>query len=108
MARVVEPADRAALEARTRRGFAARFGRDAAVCVSAPGRVNLIGEHTDYNDGLVLPLAIARRTAVAAARRDDRRVRVASALGDGASRGASGNEFENASENASEGASRNQ
>lgn len=83
MARVVGAADRAALEARTRRGFSAQFGREAGVCVSAPGRANLIGEHTDYNDGLVLPFAIARRTAVAAARRGDRRVRVAGALAEG-------------------------
>src|SRR5438034_6307815 len=45
---------------------------------SAPGRINLIGEHTDYNDGFVLPMAIDRRTYVAAAARDDRRVRVCS------------------------------
>ena len=83
MARVVEPADPEALEARTRRGFAARFGRDAEICASAPGRANLLGEHTDYNDGFVLPFAIARRTAIAAARRTDRRVRVASAMADG-------------------------
>jgi len=83
VARIVEAADPAALEARTRRGFAARFGRQASVCASAPGRANLIGEHTDYNDGLVLPFAIARRTAVAAARRSDRRVRVAGATADG-------------------------
>jgi galactokinase len=42
----------------------------------APGRVNLIGEHTDYNDGFVLPCAISRLTMVAARRRDDRQVRI--------------------------------
>ncbi len=44
----------------------------------APGRVNLIGEHTDYNDGFVLPMAIERATIVAAAARDDRKIRVRS------------------------------
>lgn len=46
---------------------------------SAPGRVNLIGEHTDYNEGLVLPFAIDRRTVAALRVRDDRMLRVASA-----------------------------
>ena len=45
---------------------------------SAPGRVNLIGEHTDYNEGFVLPIAIERRTFVAGARRPDARVIVRS------------------------------
>ncbi|PMJ92598.1 galactokinase [Vibrio sp. 10N.261.55.A7] len=46
--------------------------------VQAPGRVNLIGEHTDYNDGFVLPCAINYQTVVAAAKRDDNIVRVIS------------------------------
>nr|WP_206686749.1 MULTISPECIES: galactokinase [Microbacterium] len=45
---------------------------------SAPGRANLIGEHTDYNDGFVFPFAIAHRTHVALGRRDDGRIRVVS------------------------------
>lgn len=53
--------------------FRARFGSGGRV-FSAPGRVNLIGEHTDYNDGFVMPFAIDRRTYVAAARRADRRL----------------------------------
>lgn len=44
----------------------------------APGRINLIGEHTDYNDGFVLPMAIDRETVVAAAVRDDRLIRARS------------------------------
>lgn len=60
-------------------GFAERYGRAPLGEWSAPGRVNLIGEHTDYNDGFVLPFAIDRRTAVALGARDDRLVRVASA-----------------------------
>jgi galactokinase len=58
--------------------FARRFGRDPAVTADAPGRVNVIGEHTDYNGGYVLPSAIPQRTCVALTRRDDDRVRVAS------------------------------
>jgi galactokinase len=48
------------------------------VLFRAPGRVNLIGEHTDYNDGFVMPAAIDRHTWVAAAPRDDRRVAIRS------------------------------
>ena len=44
--------------------FAKVFGEPATTRASAPGRVNLIGEHTDYNDGLVLPTAIPQRTSV--------------------------------------------
>ena len=50
--------------------FATAFGTSPAVVASAPGRVNLIGEHTDYNGGEVLPIAIAHRTWVAARRAD--------------------------------------
>jgi len=58
--------------------FRAHFGREPELAVRAPGRVNLIGEHTDYCEGLVLPCAIDRATWVAAARRDDGRVRAVS------------------------------
>ena len=47
--------------------FERRFGRPAQWITSAPGRVNIIGEHTDYNDGFVLPMAIDRSTVVAGA-----------------------------------------
>jgi galactokinase len=50
------------------------FGASPQVVASAPGRVNLIGEHTDYNDGFVLPAAIDRATAVAVGARDDDRL----------------------------------
>ena len=67
--------------ARVREGFSKMFGRDPRV-FAAPGRVNLIGEHTDYNDGFVLPVAIDRQTYVAAATRDDRTFRVHSTSSD--------------------------
>lgn len=47
--------------------FAHRYGRTPKWTVAAPGRVNIIGEHTDYNDGFVLPMAIERWTVIAAA-----------------------------------------
>jgi galactokinase len=59
--------------------FARHFGRRPAVMASAPGRVNLIGEHTDYNQGLVLPAAIPQRVAVALAPREDDQARAVSA-----------------------------
>ena len=54
--------------------FTDRFGIVPEVMVRAPGRVNLIGEHTDYNDGFVLPMAINRAVYIAARRRPDRQV----------------------------------
>ncbi|MGZ4639056.1 MAG: galactokinase, partial [Actinomycetes bacterium] len=51
--------------------FNATYDDAPAGVWSAPGRVNLIGEHTDYNDGFVLPFAIAARTSVAVRVRDD-------------------------------------
>jgi galactokinase len=65
-----------------RQAFRARFGHKPAGVWSAPGRVNLIGEHTDYNEGFVLPFAIDRRTLVAAGPRDDAVLRVASTFAD--------------------------
>lgn len=56
--------------------FIRNFGGPPKLVARAPGRVNLIGEHTDYNDGFVLPCAIGPATMVAASRRDDRKVRV--------------------------------
>ena len=57
-----------------RQAFKAEFGEDPAFIVRAPGRVNLIGEHTDYNDGFVLPMAIERATFIALRPRDDNQV----------------------------------
>ncbi len=54
--------------------FTAEFGESPAFIVRAPGRVNLIGEHTDYNDGFVFPMAINRATWIALRPRDDKRV----------------------------------
>jgi galactokinase len=54
------------------------FGEEPDLVAAAPGRVNLIGEHIDYSDGFVLPFAIKDRTLVAARKRDDSIVRIAS------------------------------
>lgn len=58
---------------RVRDAFEARFGAPA-LTVRAPGRVNLIGEHTDYNEGFVFPVAIDREVVISARRRGDRQV----------------------------------
>ena len=56
------------IEDKAARAFEERFGEAPELVASAPGRVNLIGEHTDYNGGFVLPYAIERRVAVAVGR----------------------------------------
>jgi galactokinase len=56
--------------------FAAQYGAPPQIVVRAPGRVNMIGEHTDYNDGYVFPIAIDRSVLVAASARADRTVRL--------------------------------
>jgi galactokinase len=58
--------------------FRREFGEEPRWVVRAPGRVNLIGEHTDYNDGFVLPLALERAVWIALRPRSDGRVRVVS------------------------------
>ena len=64
---------------RARAAFEKAFGVVAPLSVRGPGRVNLIGEHTDYNDGFVLPCAIDYQTVIAAAPREDSLVRVVAA-----------------------------
>ena len=58
--------------------FLETFGEEPDLVAAAPGRVNLIGEHIDYSEGFVLPFAIKDRTMVAARKRDDLIVRIAS------------------------------
>ncbi|WP_435947613.1 galactokinase [Dryocola sp. BD586] len=67
------------LKDKTQQLFADSFGYPASLTIQAPGRVNLIGEHTDYNDGFVLPCAIDYQTVISCAKRDDRTVRVIAA-----------------------------
>ncbi|MWV57273.1 galactokinase [Rathayibacter sp. VKM Ac-2754] len=62
------------------RDFERAYDREPAGVWAGPGRVNLIGEHTDYNEGFVFPFAIDRATAMAVAPREDRVIRIASAF----------------------------
>ena len=62
------------LPAAIAQAFQRRFGGEPAYAVRAPGRVNLIGEHTDYNDGFVLPIAIDRQVWIALRPRHDQRI----------------------------------
>lgn len=61
-------------------GFEKQFGHKPLGVWSAPGRANLIGEHTDYNNGFVLPFGIDKRTYAAVAKRDDNKIRVATSF----------------------------
>ena len=72
---MLEPTD---LTARATEALRTTFGAEATVVGRAPGRVNLIGEHTDYNAGLVLPVALPHATYAAAAPRTDGVIRIAS------------------------------
>jgi len=59
--------------------FTQHFGYAPPLTIQAPGRVNLIGEHTDYNDGFVLPCAIDYQTVISCASRNDHQIRVLAA-----------------------------
>jgi galactokinase len=63
--------------------FSARFSVAAEFWTRAPGRVDLMGSHTDYNDGYILTMTIDRDTWVAARPRDDGKVAVYSLNGEG-------------------------
>ncbi|WP_018143331.1 galactokinase [Alloscardovia criceti] len=74
----VEDGSRAATEL-----FEQSFGYAPEGVWDAPGRVNIIGEHTDYNEGLCLPIALPHRTFIALSPREDTKVRVISTLSEG-------------------------
>lgn len=79
---LLEPGSPDDLARGLRAAFADRYGEPPAVVGRAPGRVNLIGEHTDYNRGLVLPVALPHATYAALRPRADELVRLASAQQD--------------------------
>lgn len=70
--------DPSAITAELRKRFATLHGREPVGCFRAPGRVNLIGEHVDYNDGKCLPMALPHATYAALAPRTDDRVHITS------------------------------
>jgi len=74
----VSPGDPSLLTTEVRSAFSAEYAAGPAAVAQAPGRVNLIGEHTDYNRGLVLPVALPHATYAAVAPRDDDVVRIGS------------------------------
>ena len=64
------------LRQRVAQSFERIYGARPALQLAAPGRVNLIGEHTDYNEGFVLPAAIDRHVVIGATARADRMMRI--------------------------------
>ena len=84
---LLSPGDPADLVASTAAAFRAAYGTEPAVVARAPGRVNLIGEHTDYNAGTCLPVALPHATYAAVSPRTDTLVRVRSAQADDEWRG---------------------
>ena len=87
---VVDPGEPAVLSGSLRAAFADRYGEPPSVVGVAPGRVNLIGEHTDYNAGLVLPVALPHATYAAVRPRADELVRITSGQQDEAWQGVLG------------------
>ena len=81
---LLDPGETCPRTERLRAAHRERWGGAPEVVGRAPGRVNLMGEHTDYNGGLVLPVALPHDTLVSVSRREDDRVRVASRQVEGA------------------------
>ena len=79
---LLSPGTPADLAASTAAAFRDAYGAEPAAVGRAPGRVNLIGEHTDYNAGTCLPVALAHATYAAVSPRSDNLVRVRSAQAD--------------------------
>jgi galactokinase len=74
--------DESSAECRARSAFVEHFAEPPSFMVRSPGRVNLIGDHTDYSEGFVLPIAIDRGLWLAMRPRADRRVRIWAELGE--------------------------
>jgi galactokinase len=84
---LLDPSTPSAMGERAAAAFRTAHRREPGAVALAPGRVNLIGEHTDYNGGLCLPVALAHSTYAAVATRDDDRVTIRSAQADDEWRG---------------------
>lgn len=70
--------DVAEVQKKALENFKKEFGENASICVCAPGRVNLIGEHTDYNEGFVLPMALPMVTIIAGRANDAKKCKIIS------------------------------